>query len=117
MNLTEIIFVLSTYLITFLIVSFVRFFLELPPPGSDDKSMDHRTVERDKAIEYHELKRKGWWDYLLPFLIILPTIIISALLTYFIYRLYPFEPTIPNFVTIIGCFFSVFIAFYFLYNK
>jgi len=61
-----------------------------------------------------EQGRKRWLDYLHALFIILPNLFISAIFTYFIYKVYPFEPTIPNFVTIIGCFFGVFIAFYFI---
>ena len=122
MNLTEVTFVLSTYLITFLIVSVVRFFLELPPPGSDDTGMDRDTLESSSLHRYLELeekkrKRKGWRDYLHTLFIILPNLFISAILTYFIYKFYPFEPTIPNIVTIIGSFFGVFIASYFIYKS
>ena len=111
MNLTEIIFILSTYLITFLIVSSIRFFLEIPAPESDDENMDHGAVE---SYEIKKLKRKGWRDYLHALFIILPNLFISAVLTYFIYYFYPFEPTIPNIVTIIGSIFGVLIASYFI---
>ena len=122
MNLTKIIFILSTYLITFLIVSVVRFFLELPPPGSDDAGMDRDTVKSGALHGYLELeekkrKRKGWRDYLHTLFIILPNLFISAILTYFIYKFYPFEPTIPNIVTITCSLFGVFIASYFIYKS
>jgi len=122
LNLTEIIFVLSTYLIIFLIVSVVRFFLELPAPGSDDAGMDRDTA-KSSLDQYHfelkkeKLRRKGWRDYLHTLFIILPNLLISAILTYFIYKFFPFEPTIPNIVTIIGSFFGIFIASYFIYKS
>jgi len=121
LNLTEIIFVLSTYLITFLIVSVVRFFLELPPPGSDDTGMERdiakSALDQSLELEKKKLKKKGWRDYLHTLFIILPNLIISAILTYFTYKFYPFEPTIPNIVTIIGSFFGVFVASYFIYKS
>lgn len=121
MKLTEIIFILSTYLITFSIVSFIRFFLEIPAPGSDDTGMDRDTTKRETyqtlKLEEKKLKRKGWRDYLHALFIILPNLFISAILTYFIYKFYPFEPTIPNIVTITGSLFGVFIASYFIYKS
>ena len=111
MDLTKIIFILSTYLITFLIVSSIRFFLEMPAPSCDNESVDRDAVEYYKA---RKLKKKGWRDYLHALFIILPNLFISAVLTYFIYFFYPFEPTIPNIVTIMGSIFGVLIASYFI---
>ena len=147
MNLTEIIFVLSTYLITFLIVSVIRFFLELPLPGSNDLAGGGPDVTKRKNIDLagggpDVTKRKVVMHYLekritnekkhqLFFLkfkiilhrcfralfVILPNLFISAILTHFIYKFYPFEPTIPNTFTIIGSLFGIFIASYFIYKS
>jgi len=116
--LTKIIFILSAYLITFLII-FLIFIcvLKSHAPENDDESTDHGMAGSyyyGLDLKIPSIGDKTWRGCLIPLLIILSILFVSAILTYFIYKLYPFEPTIPNFVTIIGSFFGVFIAFYFL---
>jgi len=132
LNLTEIFFVLSTYLITFLIISVIRFFLELPPPRIDDLAGGGPDTAKRKVV-IHDIKKRitNEEKHQLFFLklkiilhrcfralfVILPNLFISAILTHFIYKFYPFEPTIPNTFTIIGSLFGIFIASYFIYKS
>ena len=120
-NLTEIIFILSAFSITFLIVSFIRILLEIFALRKYNTGIERDTTKREIyqpfELEEKKLEKMASRDYLHVLFVILPNLFISAILTYFIYKIYPFEPTIPNIVTITASIFGVLIASYFIYKS